>query len=57
MAVEDAALGKHKTLSTFPPSRRRMSDRVPPRSAEERRRRKEQPNGVPENLKAKMRPL
>jgi hypothetical protein len=31
-------------------------ERVPPRSAEERRRRKEQPNGVPENLRAKMCP-
>ena len=53
---KDAALGKHKTLSTFPPPRRRMLDRVLPRSAEERRRRDEQPNGVPENLVAKMRP-
>jgi hypothetical protein len=53
---KDAALGKHKTLSTFPPPRRRMLDRVLPRSAEERRRREEQPNGVPENLMAKMRP-
>jgi hypothetical protein len=31
-------------------------DRVLPRSAEERRRREEQPNGVPENLMLQMRP-
>jgi hypothetical protein len=31
-------------------------EEVLPRSAEERRRRNEQPNGVPENLLAKMRP-
>jgi hypothetical protein len=31
-------------------------ERVPPRSAEERTRREQQPNGVPENLMAKMRP-
>ena len=53
---KDAPLGKHKTLSTFPPPRPRTLDRVLPRSAEERRRRKEQPNGVSENLVAKMRP-
>jgi len=40
---KDAALGKHKTLSTFPPPRRRKLDRVLPRSAEERRRRKNSP--------------
>jgi hypothetical protein len=57
MAVEKTLrLESTKTLSTFPPPRRRILERVLPRSAEERRRREEQPNDVPENLLAKMRP-
>ena len=44
MAVEkDATLGKHKTLSTFPPPRRRSLNNVLPGSAEARRRRKNSP--------------
>jgi hypothetical protein len=45
---------KAQPLSTFPPPRRRL-DRIPPRSAEERRKTKQQSNGVPENLNAQMR--
>ena len=53
---KDAALGKHRTLSTFPPPRRRRLLKVPPRSAEGEKETKEQYNDVPENLNAQMRP-
>jgi hypothetical protein len=57
MAVEKTLrFESTKRFPLFPPPRRRMLDRVLPRSAEERRRREEQPNGVPENLMVKMRP-
>ena len=56
MAVEKTL--RLESTKRFPLFHRHDDDvrRVLPRSAEERRRREEQSNGVPENLVAKMRP-